>query len=166
MDFDLHALSDAVDEQRRARGLSWAQAAREISAPFHGNVDRARPVSASTISGMRSKRVVEADGVLSMLRWLGRCPESFVRGATETPLPDPPPNRILRFDTQKIYELLDAQRIERGMTWAAVAREIGGLGPASLTRLAKGGRTAFPDVMRILKWLNRSAASVTRPSLL
>jgi hypothetical protein len=165
MDFDIDALYQAVDERRRARGLSWAQTAREVNAAYTGIAAGTRSVAASTISGMRSKRVIEADGVLQTLRWLDRCPESFVSGAAETPLPEPPPDRILRFDTRKIYELLDAQRIERNMTWAAVAREIGGLGPASLTRLAKGGRTAFPDVMRILKWLNRSAASVTRLSL-
>jgi hypothetical protein len=48
------------------------------------------------------------------------------------------------------------------MTWKAVADEIGGFNTASLVRLSKGGRTGFPQVMRIARWLGRSAASLTR----
>jgi hypothetical protein len=50
------------------------------------------------------------------------------------------------------------------MTWKQVAHEIGGVNPAGLTRLSKGGRTAFPEVMRIVRWLGRPAASFTRLS--
>jgi len=32
---------------------------------------------------------------------------------------------------------------------------------ASLTHLAKGGRTAFPQVMRMVQWLGRCAAEFT-----
>jgi len=76
---------------------------------------------------------------------------------------DPP--RILRFDTRAIYAALDARRTERGMTWRQVAAEIGGLNAASLTHLAKGGRTSFPGVMRITAWLGRSAANFTRAAV-
>jgi len=50
------------------------------------------------------------------------------------------------------------------MTWAEVAREIGGVGAAGLTRMAGGGRTAFPHVIRIARWLGRPVASLTRIS--
>ena len=164
-DFDIEALHAALDAQRQARGLSWQQAVREINTQFERTL--ARPLSPSTVTGMRGKRVIEGDGVLQMLRWLDRSPESFVPGSQESAaerLPDIGTHQILRFDTRKLYAALDAQRIERGMTWKQVANEIGGLNAAGLTRLAEGGRTGFPDVMRMTRWLGRPAASFTRIS--
>ena len=104
-----------------------------------------------------------------MLLWLGRTPESFVTGIdpgeVETaPLERVGTDRILRFDTKAIYAALDSQRGERNMTWKQVAEEIGGIAPSGLTRLADGGRTAFPDIMRIAAWLGRPVASLTRAS--
>ncbi|HJZ72990.1 MAG TPA: hypothetical protein VKE51_14695 [Vicinamibacterales bacterium] len=164
-DFDIGALHDALDAERRSRGLSWQRLAREISAPF-GRVP-SRPISPSTLSGLRSHRAIEGDGVLQMLRWLHRAPESFVPGqACAHPevamLPDVGSTRILRFDTRKIYAMLDAQRAGRALTWTQVAREIGGISPAGLTRYANGGRTGFPQVTRIARWLQVPVASLTR----
>ena len=59
---------------------------------------------------------------------------------------------------------LDAARLERGRTWVQVAQEIGTVSPASLTHLQKGGRTAFPHVMRMVRWLDRPAADFVRTS--
>lgn len=165
-DFSLRALYEALDAQRRSRGISWAQATREMN----GGARRARPsrhaLSASTVKGIGTRRVAEGDGVLQMLRWLGRTAESFVPGHPESEsqraqLPRLPTGRILRFDTRKIHAALDARRIERQMTWPQVAREIGA-GASSLTHLARGGRTALPQVMRIFRWLNGTAAEFTR----
>ncbi len=41
---------------------------------------------------------------------------------------------------------------------------IGNIAASGLTRLAKGGRVAFPHVMRITRWLGRPAATFTRAS--
>jgi hypothetical protein len=166
-DFDIAALYAALDAQRQARGMSWQQVVREINALFAHTP--ARPISPSTVTGMRSAGTIEGDGVLQMLRWLERTPESFVPGHPEAAmeaakLPDVGPYRILRFDTRKLYAALDTQRTERGMTWKQVASEIGGFSAASLTRLAKGGRTGFPQVMRMTRWLGRPAACFTRAS--
>jgi hypothetical protein len=165
MDFDVDALYAALDAQRQARGLTWAGLAREINGQFK----RApvRLISVSTIAGMRKRRVIEGDGVLQMLRWLGRAPEEFVPGGarpTAAALPVVQQGQILRFDTAAIYAKLDARRRERGLTWAQVAREVGGLSGAGLTRLARGGRTAFPDIIRIARWLERPVATLTRIS--
>ena len=65
------------------------------------------------------------------------------------------------FSLRELYEPLDAQRIERKMTWTAVSMEVG-VGVSSLTHLSKGGRTAFPQVMRILRWLAQPAACFMR----
>ena len=162
-DFDVDGLYAALDTERRARGLSWQQLARQISAQF-GRTGLS-PIAASTLRGMCTRRFVEGDGVLQALRWLNRTPESFVAGhtpASDEVLPHVESDRILRFDASAIYKALDAQRATRGLTWPEVAREIGGVAPAGLTRLANGGRVGFPEVMRIFRWLGRPAASFTR----
>lgn len=165
-DFNLRALYAALDAQRRARGLSWSEATCEI----RRQPGRAagHSLSPSTVKGVGARRVAEGDGVLQMLVWLGRTPESFVPGC-EVPedagarLPVLPPHQTLRFDTKKLHAAVDLRRAQRQMTWAAVAAELG-LGAASLTRLALGGRTSFPQVMRITAWLGRAAAEFTRAS--
>jgi hypothetical protein len=164
-DFDVDALFAAMDEKRRAGGLSWQAVAREVNRPFETTTSR--PIAASTITGMRSRRAIEGDSVLQQLRWLNRTPDSFVPGGTgvaetDCALPFVPPNKILRFDGTAISAALEAQRRERGLTWVQVAKEIGGFQPAALTRFAKRGRTGFPDVMRITRWLRRPLASFTR----
>lgn len=63
--FDTQALYDALDAQRTARGLTWTDVARETG------------VSTSTLTGTRRGGRLEVDGVLAMVRWLGREVESF-----------------------------------------------------------------------------------------
>jgi transcriptional regulator with XRE-family HTH domain len=157
-DFSLTALHAALDARRKVRGLSWAEASAEMK------------VSPSTVARLHERATAEADGVLQMLRWLARAPESFVEsfaaGASEDArarLPGMASNGILRFDTARLHAALDAQRAERGMSWARVAKDLG-LGASSLTHLARGGRTAFPAVMRMLAWLGRPAAEFVRTS--
>jgi hypothetical protein len=163
-DFSLAALYEALDAQRIARGLSWSQAAAEIN---RVSARRAvHPVSPSTVTGTRTKTVAEADGVLQMLLWLNRSPESFVPGhrkseESDTRLPAVAGHQILRFDTRRLHAAINSQRIERSLTWAQVARELA-LVVSSLTHLANGGRTGFPQVMRITGWLGRPAADFTR----
>jgi hypothetical protein len=163
--FDIGEFYSALDAERSARGLTWAQVTREINSLFRDVP--ARPMTASTLTGMRGRRAIEGNGVLQMLIWLGRTPESFTSARDRVPHPDEilprlASSQILRFDTPALYAALDAQRAERGMLWREVAAEIGGVSPASLTRLALGGRVAFPDVMRIVEWLGRPVASFTR----
>ena len=166
-DFDLAALHAAIDAQRTARKLSWKAVALEVS--------RARerynlhPVSPSTINGLRNKPCgVEADGVLQMLLWLDRSPESFVPGHPgaahpDARLPRPSAENILRFDVPLIHSRLDAQRTARGLTWTQVAIQIGGpCNAATLTNMSRQRRTAFPQVMRLSRWLHCPAAVLTR----
>jgi hypothetical protein len=154
--FFVRALYDALDAQRRAREMSWQQVAREIGG-----------ISASTLTGMRERSTLEGDGVLQMVRWLRRTPESFVPtadGASTaiTMLPQARPGQMLRFDAGAIYEALDSERVRRGMTWQQVANEVGGSSAADLTRLAQGGRVGFPKVLRVVGWLGRPVADFTR----
>jgi transcriptional regulator with XRE-family HTH domain len=65
--FDARALYAALGAQRRQRGMSWQEIAKEIG------------VSASTLTRTRHGGRMEADGMLAMTRWLGRTAESFTR---------------------------------------------------------------------------------------
>jgi hypothetical protein len=65
--FDAKALHAALDAQRKARGLAWSDVARETG------------VSAPTMTRMKNGGRLEVDGMLAMVRWLGRTVESFTR---------------------------------------------------------------------------------------
>jgi len=162
-DFDLRALWEALDQQRRARSMTWAAVAREVNR----FVTVGHPMSASTISGLKEKPWAEGDGILQMLLWLGHTPESFVPDlaggdAERFRLPEVAEDRILRWDTAALHGAMNAERNARGLTWQGVAQEIGGYTPGMLTRLAKGGRIGCPGVMRIVRWHGEPAARFTR----
>ena len=65
--FDAEALYRALDQQRRDRGMTWADVSREIG------------VSASTITRTRKGGRMEVDGMLAMVYWLDEKVETFVR---------------------------------------------------------------------------------------
>ena len=163
-DFDLNALYHAIDEQRRTRGLTWAAATREIN-----RFDtQGHPIATSTITGLEHKRAGEGDGILQMLLWLRRTPESFIPGFPESDaerfqLPAVTQEQVLRWDAKALHSALNEERQARGITWKDVARELGGVTPGMLTNLAKGGRVGFPGVMRLVRWLGQPAATFTRP---
>ena len=164
-EFDIAALYDALDQERRKRGLTWAAVTRQINAIFK-DVD-ARPISQSTITGMRSRGSVEGNGIIQMLIWLDRTPESFIPGynGPQAKLPRVGTDRILRWHTGLIHAALDERRKERGMTWKQIAEELGpGFTAATLTRMKTPGHVGFPSVMRIFAWLGRPAADFARPS--
>ena len=162
-DFDLNALFEAIDRQRRARQLTWGAVAVEVN---RFRTTR-RPIATSTITGLKNKADGEGDGILQMLLWLGRSPESFMPGNRDANtdryrLPDLTTGQILRWDTRALFAALDARRREQQLTWADIARGIGGFTPGMLTNLAKGGRIGFPRVMRLVRWLDRPAVAFTR----
>lgn len=162
-DFSLHAVYEAMDAQRVARQLTWAAATRQMNGGGKGR----HPLAQSTIVGLEHKRIAEGDGVLAMLLWLDRTPESFVPGlpgadAERFRLRQPAPGQVLRWDTKALYAALDDRRHDCALTWAGLAREVGGFTPGMLAHLSKGPRTAFPQVMRLVQWLEQPAASFTR----
>jgi transcriptional regulator with XRE-family HTH domain len=166
-DFDVGALHSAIDEQRIRRNMSWKAVAEEVNRSEERR--GIHPISPSTISGLKNKRWgVEGDGVLRMLLWLDRSPESFVPGHPgaahpNARLPRVSGEQILRFDVPLIYSKLDALRTARGLTWEEVASEIGGICNAEqLKNMRKRQRTSFPQVMRLARWLRCPAAALTR----
>jgi hypothetical protein len=165
LEFDMRALQDALDGERRASRLSWDQLAAEINEPFKHTPSI--PISAGTIRTMTTKRSVTSAVVLQVLRWLRRTPESFLarRDQGRAPgeeLPEAGPAQILRFDTAAIHAALDANRREQGMTWSEVARALPGFAPSMLTNLAKGPLIGFPRVMALTQWLGRPAYEFVR----
>jgi hypothetical protein len=141
-DFDLAALSEALDAKRSELGLTWEQLAiRVTDRPARGSDRR---MAASTFKGMSQRRSVKDTVVLQALRWLGRTPESFVPPA---------------LDTRAIYHAMNEKRADQGLTARDVAGELGrGFNPGMLTRLAGGTGIGFPQVMRIFQWLERPVA--------
>jgi transcriptional regulator with XRE-family HTH domain len=65
--FDSAALYVALDQQRRARGLSWTALASETG------------VSLATIKRTEHGGRMEVDGMLALVHWLGVPVETFVR---------------------------------------------------------------------------------------
>jgi hypothetical protein len=162
-DFDLGALYDALDEKRRSLDLTWAALTQQVNR----HRTTLRPIAPSSITGLKDKGDGEGDGILQMLLWLERSPESFIpdvpdAGEARYRLPELTTGQILRWDTKALFAALDEQRRARGMTWALVARDLGGFTPGMLTNLAKGPRIGFPRVMRLVRWLDRPAVTFTR----
>ena len=156
VEFELRAVYETVDAERKTRGLSWAQVAREVGG-----------VSPATIRSIGQCAAAEGDGVLQVLRWLGRSPESFVvgEGSMTANGADLPPRSVggtLRFDARAIFDSLEEQRVERRLTWRQVADESGVASPAALTRFRTGGRVSFPEIMKVLNWLGKPAAKFVR----
>jgi hypothetical protein len=163
--FDMSAFHAALDAERSARQLSWAELTAEINEPFRGA--SSLPISATTIKNMRTKRSVTSAVVLQALRWLGRTPESFLSGRDLAPtaseaMPFAGTSRILRFDTRAMHAALNAERVKRGVTWRQVAEELPGFTESMLTNLAAGPLIGFPPVMAIPQWLGLPAASFVR----
>jgi hypothetical protein len=163
-DFNLPALYDALDHQRRERNLTWAAAAREINR----FITIGRPIALSTITGLKTKRVGEGDGILQMLLWLGRTPESFIPGFADANAPrfqltSPAAPAVLRLNTKGLHAALNARRQALGLTWEQLANQIPGYTANMLTNLARGGRSGFPHIMRLYRWLDEPAAKFTQP---
>jgi hypothetical protein len=75
-DFSLKALYEALDAQRQERGLTWTGVMREVNR----NKTYFHPIATGTITSLKDKAVAEGDGILQMLLWLERSPESFIPG--------------------------------------------------------------------------------------
>jgi hypothetical protein len=168
IDFDIAALFEALDSQRRSRALSWQGVARELwdqSAALNARRND-HPIKASTLTGMLKLKDTTCQHALFMLRWLGRTPESFMPGSTadaqtadaqRTALPAVGPDQRLRWNLKKLSDALDSQRRERGFTWAQLAQELrctpSQISGVKRARFAIGMRLA----MRIVTWLDRPA---------
>ena len=69
--FNAAALYEALDAQRAARGMTWAEVGRELG------------IAPGTLTRTRLGGRMEVDGMLAMVRWVGRTVESFTYGDTD-----------------------------------------------------------------------------------
>ena len=154
--FDAQALLDAVDAQRRDRGMSWSALSKELG------------IATSTIQEMPDRRWgIELDGVIALARWLGRTVESFAGGDGGPPPAPGSSGRFQRFRTAALYAALDAERERRGLSWEQVAKQVwpsGPWGPDRLRNLAKGGRGEVHSAVACCEWLGKSIQSFQQES--
>lgn len=61
----------------------------------------------------------------------------------------------MRFDPEALAIALDAQRLERGISWRQVGRETGVV-PSSLTKLAYGQPIGLGSIVALLAWLDET----------
>ena len=55
---------------------------------------------------------------------------------------------------------MDAQRMERGMSWTQVGAELG-IAPGTLTRTRLGGRMEVDGMLAMVRWVGRTVESFT-----
>jgi len=101
---------------------------------------------------------MEADGVLAMLRVIGKVPEDFAPGVSAAAA------RLKqgRFDTQALYAALDERRRDSGLSWTEMSRAIG-VGAGTLQRLARGGRINADLMLACTSWLGRQVDDFVDP---
>jgi hypothetical protein len=163
LEFDVRGLFAAMDGLRRDRGLSWQGVADELW-DLSAELNRRRrdhPISPATLSGIQKRGDVSCQHALFILRWLGRSPESLLRGGRidrVIPLPAATSAQRLRWDLAALYGALDETRLAVPLTWSALAKELR-CTPSQLTGI-KRARFAIGMTlaMRIAQWIGRPAA--------
>jgi hypothetical protein len=132
-----------------------------LSEPFSHRPD-IPPINASTLRGIRTRTTLNGNIVMTVLRWLGRSPESFVGGCTISDsgarIPDAGPGHLLRWDLVRLDDAIERRQAELGTSRTDVARELG-VSPGLLTGLCTRHTVGFPWVMRLVVWLGQPAAS-------
>ena len=168
--FDFTAFVDAFDAERQARGLGWYEFAEELwdqsDRPQRKPPGRPLPLR-RPISRLRARGATSCQYALFMLRWLDRAPEDFLTGPTrdvgDTRLPKAGPNRRLRWNLNALHSALNDQRQRAGLTWSALADEIG-YTPSRLTNLRTARLADLELTMRTTQWLTRPAAAFIHPA--
>ncbi len=163
--FDTQALYLAIDSRRTELGLSWTGVAKQIWELSSDLNDRRKDhrIGPSTLSNLGKGPGTTCQHALFMLRWLGRTPESFLRGSSgdDDPrfaLPQAGPDRRLRWNLKLTYGAMDEQRREQGLTWSALAAILG-CTSNQLTALRTAKFATGVDLaVRIVQWLDRPAA--------
>lgn len=75
----------------------------------------------------------------------------------DTRLPEPGPDRRLRWNLSELYAALNAQRHERSLAWPDLAQTLD-CTPSRLTNLRSARQADMGLVMRVTQWLERPAA--------
>jgi hypothetical protein len=162
--FDANAFYAAIEQRKSDDGLTWPQVARKVWQQAEGLNSKRKsdhPISPQTIKQMGRRKRLSAQHVLAVLTWLDLAPEAFLIGAngsTDVLLPAHSPDTRLRWDVHKVYDALNARRLESETTWDEVAKKLH-CTPSQLT----GMKTARYGMelhlcMRIIQSLGCSSA--------
>jgi hypothetical protein len=161
--FDFDAFFAAFDAKRRDQGLGWYEFADELwqQSSELNEQRRDHPLCGGAVSRLRARGATSCQYALFMLRWLGRAPEEFLTGSVvdvgEVQLVQPGPDSRLRWDLNQLYVALNEQRQARGLTWSALAQELG-CTPSRLTNLRTARMADMDLTMRVTQWLGQPAA--------
>lgn len=167
--FDHAAVMAALDRQRRDRGLDWHALAVELHAQSAVlNAELAGNCMCSGALWRTFKRDnMSCQYAMTLLRWLDTAPEAFITGGGvdvgDTRLPAAGLDNRLRFDLPQLHGVLNERRVEQGLTWAALAAELG-CTPARLTNLRTGRQADMALTMLITQWLGLPAARFIHPT--
>jgi hypothetical protein len=167
--FDCTAFFDALDDERRARGLEWSELATDLYEQSYALnaqlLDHA--ICPGAVVRIYRRGTISCQYALFMLRWLGRAPEEFLIGRAadlgDVRLPQAGPESRLRWNLNEVHAALDAARNERGLSWARLAQTID-CTPSRLTNLRTARLADMDLVMRITQWLGRPAAAFIHPA--
>jgi hypothetical protein len=167
--FDFAAFVAAYDTERQERGLGWYEFADELweqSAQLNAERED-HPLCGGALGRQGERGATSCQYALFMLRWLGRAPEDFLTGpgthTGDVALPEPGPDRRLRWDLPRLHRVLNEERHSRGLTWAQLADELG-CTPSRLTNLRTARMADLELTMRVTQWLGRPAAQFIAPA--
>jgi hypothetical protein len=167
--FDFAAFFAAVDHERRSRDMGWYDLAAELwDQSAHLNAERDdHPLCGGAVSRLGARGETSCQYALYLLRWLGRAPEEFLIGPAlevgNMRLPDSGSDSRLRWDLAQLYAALNVERQRQGLTWAALAGQIG-CSPSRLTNLRTARIADMALAMRVTQWLRRPAAEFIHPA--
>ena len=168
--FDFAGFVAAFDARRRTRGLDWYEFSGELwdqSADLNAEREDDHPLCGGAVSRLGARGETSCQYALFMLRWLDEAPESFLTGPVvdvgDTRLPDPGPDRRLRWDLPAVHAAMNDERRARGWTWAQLAQDLG-CTPARLTNLRTARQADLALTMSITQWLGRPAAAFVQPT--
>lgn len=166
--FDGEAMIRVLDAQRADRGLDWnglADALYQQSSDLNAELADNHLCQGALVRTAR-RGTMSCQYALIILRWIERAPEDFLTRTVDvgdTRLPAAGPDKRLRWDLSLLHSALDEHRREQGLTWTALARELG-CSPNRLTNL-KTARLADMDLtMRITQHIRRPAAAFIHPA--
>ncbi len=128
---------------------------------YHKNVGGQRGAGFVIVIRSDQRGATSCQHALFMLHWLNRSAESFLRGklnSPDIPLPEVGSDRRLRWNLAKLYDAMNVQRIDQGLTWSTLATTLL-CTPSQLRglRTAKFA-TGVTLAMRIVQWFSRPAA--------
>lgn len=166
--FDGEAMIRVLDAQRADRGLDWnglADALYQQSSDLNAELADNHLCQGALVRTAR-RGTMSCQYALIILRWIERAPEDFLTRTVDvgdTRLPAAGPDKRLRWDLSLLHSALDEHRREQGLTWTALARELG-CSPNRLTNL-KTARLADMDLtMRVTQHIRRPAAAFIHPA--